>query len=131
VDAGEPLPAATTANNAGFCTAGFFPAQVWSVGGMDSSGFGITGINRFLGRPDEACYSIYSDVPWLSEAPPTGTLPADSSSAVTITFDTTGLPPGVYHATLVLATNDPGKAQTYVPVTLTVTPVVHLPVFLK
>jgi hypothetical protein len=115
----DQLPSAITAVHAGFCTAGFFPAQVWAVGGLSSSG--ITGGNRFLGRPLERCFSIYEDVPWLSETPVADTVTADTHSSVTVTFDATNLAVGTYSATLVIATNDAAAAQLFLPVTLTVT----------
>jgi hypothetical protein len=115
----DQLPSALTAVHAGFCTAGFFPAQVWAVGGASNSG--ITSGNRFLGRPSESCFSIYEDVPWLSESPISGTVTADSPGSITITFDATNLDVGTYTATLVINTNDAGAAQLFLPVTLTVT----------
>jgi hypothetical protein len=118
-DAIDQLPSAITAVHAGFCTAGFFPAQIWAVGGLNS-GFGITSGNRFLGRPSESCFSIYEDVEWLSESPISGTVTADTNSLVTVTFDAANLTPGVYNATLVIANSDVGAAQVRIPVTLTV-----------
>ncbi len=118
-DAIDQLPTRTTANQAGFCTAGFFPAQVWSVGGL--AAFGISGNNRFLGRPNETCFAIYEDIPWLTATPPTGTVTADSSEDIVITFDATGLTPGNYTATLVVNTNDSGAPLMQIPVLLTVT----------
>jgi hypothetical protein len=115
----DQLPSALTAVQAGFCTSGFFPAQVWAIGGTD--GGAITAGNRFLGRPSESCFSLYEDVLWLSETPLTGTITADSSQTVDLTFDATNLTPGTYSATLVITTNDAGAAQMRLPVTLTVT----------
>ncbi|HDD24126.1 MAG TPA: hypothetical protein ENF52_01660, partial [Chloroflexi bacterium] len=62
-------------------------------------------------------------VPWLAEAPITGTVAADSSTPVEITFDA-GVPeaqqPGEYYAQLRIQHNAP-HTMTNVPVTLTVT----------
>lgn len=117
-DLGDPLPLATTANNAGFCTSGFFPAQVWSVGGLIN--WNVSSINRFLGRPSESCPSIYEDVSWLSSEPATGTVNAGSSGEIAVTFDATNLTVGTYQATMVIISNDSGAAQQRIPVTLQV-----------
>jgi len=59
------------------------------------------------------------DVPWLSEDPVAGTVPADGSLAVTITYDSTGLAVGDYLATL--RVKNPPAAAINIPVTLHVT----------
>ena len=59
------------------------------------------------------------DVPWLSEDPVAGTVPADGSLAITITYDSTALAEGDYFATLSVK-NAPAPAID-VPVTLHVT----------
>jgi len=59
------------------------------------------------------------DVPWLSEDPITGTVGADSTFPVTITF--TALPTmtlGTYTATLIVQTDDAANSQINVPVTM-------------
>jgi hypothetical protein len=65
-----------------------------------------------------------SDVPWLSEAPITGTLPVSGSQIVNVTFDA-GIPeillPGDYVARLEISSDTPYE-DTTVPVTMTVTP---------
>jgi uncharacterized membrane protein len=60
------------------------------------------------------------DIPWLSEEPISGTLAADEFQTVTVTFDSTGLEPGDYHARLLVASNDPATPEVTIPVTLTV-----------
>jgi subtilisin family serine protease len=64
--------------------------------------------------------SGYRDVPWLSAAPTSGDLPADSSLPLDITFDATAVPAGAYTASLVLLTNDPEHRRVAVPVTMNV-----------
>jgi Subtilisin-like serine proteases len=59
------------------------------------------------------------DVPWLSEDPVAGTVPADGSLAISITYDSTALAEGDYFATLSVK-NAPAPAID-VPVTLHVT----------
>jgi len=60
------------------------------------------------------------DVPWLSESPTSGTIPASGTEAVTVSFDSTGLAPGDYLATLQI-NNDTLYGRIMVPVTLHVT----------
>ena len=62
----------------------------------------------------------YSDVPWLSEAPASGTLPAAQEQQVTVTVDTTGLAPGVYGATVLVNSDSPRRPVIAVPVKLVV-----------
>ena len=60
---------------------------------------------------------------WLSENPTAGTVGADSTFPVTITF--TNLPavmPGTYTSTLVVNTQDAVNSQVNVPVTITIAP---------
>ncbi len=59
------------------------------------------------------------DVPWLDENPKTGTVTAGNSVDVDVTYDATGLAPGIYEAT-VSFTNDTPYGPLNVPVTLTV-----------
>ena len=59
-------------------------------------------------------------VPWLSEVPTGGTLPADECVTVAVTFDPTGMAPGDYRAGLLIDSNDPAQPEITVPVSLTV-----------
>ena len=65
---------------------------------------------------------FYFDIPWLSESPISGTLPAGECTPVDVTFDSTGLMPGDYFGGLEINSNDPEEPQVDVPVQLTVTP---------
>lgn len=117
------LPVALMANNAGFCTQGLMDtltAEVWSVGGIDTSYFLITGRTFFNERSAESCFSIYSDVAWLSESPVDGAVSADTQEEVAVTFDASDLEVGEYHATLALVSNDSALPIVYVPIHLTV-----------
>lgn len=60
------------------------------------------------------------DVPWLSENPTSGTVPVGESIVVEVTFDSTGLTPGQYLASLDIHSNDPDTPVVNVPVSLTV-----------
>ena len=59
-------------------------------------------------------------LPWLSEAPTSGTLLPGECQDVTVTFDSTGLAPGLYAGDLLVNSNDPDTPQVDVPVSLTV-----------
>ena len=67
-----------------------------------------------------------ADVPWLSELPTSGTTAAGATTPVQVTFDSTGLAAGAYHANLCIASNDPdpgpgnGTELVVVPVELIV-----------
>lgn len=61
-----------------------------------------------------------SDVPWLSVTPISGTLAAGANQDVQVTFDSTGLSDGDYHAFFCVESNDPDSAAIFVPITLTV-----------
>ncbi|PWB54449.1 MAG: hypothetical protein C3F13_06760 [Anaerolineales bacterium] len=71
--------------------------------------------------------SIAQDIPWLSEDLIGGSLDPAESVTINVTFDATGLPPGVYHASLDINSNDPDQPTVTVPVTLTVS---NLEIFL-
>jgi hypothetical protein len=60
------------------------------------------------------------DLGWVSANPTAGTTPGMSTSMVDITFDSTGLPVGVYNGELCVFSNDSDEGLTFVPVQLTV-----------
>jgi len=60
------------------------------------------------------------DIPWLILDPVTGTVAADSSLVVDVTFDATDLSAGVYTGTVRVLHNDPLVGNIDLPVTLTV-----------
>ena len=55
---------------------------------------------------------------WLDESPKSGLVAPGNSCSVTITIDTTGLPPDDYSAEIVIASNDPDENPTIVQMTL-------------
>jgi Subtilase family/Fibronectin type-III domain/PA domain/Viral BACON domain/Peptidase inhibitor I9 len=61
-----------------------------------------------------------ADVPWLSVAQESGTVPPGGSTQVRVTLDSSGQDPGVLAATLCVASNDPAVPLVEVAVTLTV-----------
>ena len=66
------------------------------------------------------------DIPWLSEEPTSGVVPADGTFAVELTFEATEAvtvtQPGNYFGTLFVNSDDPINNRIPVPVTMTVTP---------
>jgi uncharacterized membrane protein len=116
----NPPPVVVSGNDAGFCTNFAGSTAIWSVAGGDT--FSNYDINLFRFVENEKCVSIYQDVPWLTAAPASGSVGADSQSAVDVTFDTTGLTAGTHQATLVLTSNDRVVALSQIPVTLEVIP---------
>ncbi|MFV2014189.1 MAG: WD40/YVTN/BNR-like repeat-containing protein, partial [Candidatus Heimdallarchaeota archaeon] len=66
--------------------------------------------------------TIVTDIPWLSELPISGNIPAGSSQDVDIMVDATGLAASTYNGKLLINSNDPDEPTVTVPVTLNVTP---------
>ena len=64
----------------------------------------------------------YSNSPWLSVDPISGTVPTDGSIPIQVTFDASGLQPGTYSANVNIANNDPLNSLAQIPVTMTVAP---------
>jgi len=58
---------------------------------------------------------------WLSAEPTSGTIPADDSVFVEVTFDATGLNGGDYYADIIINSNDPDEPEVVVPSHLHVT----------
>jgi hypothetical protein len=94
-----------------------------------------TGVNCLGGSAKtDALYrmvgTIMDDIPWLSEDPISGTIPVDGSAVVDVTFESTGLHPGVYLASLVIRTYYPEEVIITIPVTLNV-PGAYLPIITR
>jgi hypothetical protein len=62
----------------------------------------------------------FSDVPWISESPTSGTINPGGSQNVQVTINTQGMSPGVYQATLTFRTNSGRQPNLSVPVRLIV-----------
>jgi hypothetical protein len=60
-------------------------------------------------------------VPWLSTPDDTIRVAAGDKATTRVRLDASGLKPGVYRATPLIDTTDPGAPQARVPVQLTVT----------
>jgi hypothetical protein len=63
---------------------------------------------------------FFSDAPWLSEAPPSGTLPAGQAMTIDVTMNAAGLTPGVYEASLHLLSDSGREPALVVPVRMIV-----------
>jgi hypothetical protein len=87
------------------------PDDTWGL--IDNFGFPGNWMIRASGN-------TVVDIPWLSETPTSGTVPAGGSVVVEVTFDSTGLGVGQYLASLVINSNDPDTAKVTVPVTMNV-----------
>jgi malectin (di-glucose binding ER protein) len=72
------------------------------------------------GVPYAYAFEPVVDIPWLSENPSSGTVPAGGTAQIQVSVDTTGLAPGLYRARLLIRTNDPHHPSIQVPVTLIV-----------
>jgi hypothetical protein len=68
----------------------------------------------------ESGLPTFSDVPWLTVEPASGSVAPDGTQDLDIHVDATGLEPGVYRAIVVVQTNDPDIRSVQVPVTLVV-----------
>jgi subtilisin family serine protease len=75
-----------------------------------------------IGQAPNTAYLIdsgvpaFTDVPWISEDPTSGTVPPGGSQTITVTVDTTGLEPGVHTATLFFQTDAGRQPNFQVPV---------------
>lgn len=59
-------------------------------------------------------------IPWLSESPTSGTVPAGGSVDITVTFDSTGLAPSTHVGNLLVDSDDPDEPLIGVPVEMQV-----------
>src|SRR5215831_13157172 len=111
-DSWTALPNATFARYRAGGSCGFY-----KIGGS-SGGFSPTPDSEKLSELDQ-CFA-FTDVPWLSESPTSGTIDPGSHTDVQVTVDTTGLALGVYKATLTFRTNSGRHPTLTVPIQLTV-----------
>ena len=58
------------------------------------------------------------DIPWISTDPISGTIASGHSMPVIVTFDSTGMTPGVHQGSLRIASSDPDYPQVYVPLAM-------------
>lgn len=91
----------------------WFIDSVYSSYWTDPSDFAF--LKQLIGNAIEL---TTADIPWLSEDPVEGTVPADSTATVAVTFNSTGLAIGDYFANLLVKTQDPANPTITVPVTM-------------
>lgn len=87
------------------------PNNVFGHGRIDA----YEAVNAALGNPPHV------ELPWLDETPISATLPAGSTIAVDIIYDSTGLNAGTHMGALGILSNDPAQPFISIPVTLDVT----------
>jgi hypothetical protein len=68
----------------------------------------------------ESGLPVFSDAPWLTVIPESGGVGTGKSRRLTVEVDSSGLSPGVYHADVVVQTDDPDASTMSVPVELVV-----------
>ncbi|HEX5013824.1 MAG TPA: carboxypeptidase regulatory-like domain-containing protein [Candidatus Limnocylindrales bacterium] len=83
--------------------------NLWTVSQNDGLAYNI-----------ESGLPTFSDVPWMTVEPESGSVAPDSQQDLTVTVDATGLEPGVHRGIVILQTNDPALGNVQVPVVLTV-----------
>jgi hypothetical protein len=69
--------------------------------------------------------TVAMDVPWMSQSPVTGTVPADDFITIDVTYDSMTYTLGTYTATLRINTQDPVTPKLDVPVTMHIVPVAY------
>jgi hypothetical protein len=92
--------------------------RVWGAGGL-ANGYVVTDVNRAL-DDGLTCTCGGGDIPWLSLAPTSGTVPAEDGQAVSFMFDASGLPVGCCDPAWVEVGNDTPYGSFPVPVTMTI-----------
>lgn len=108
-------------NGPGFTVIGAFPLSA-SAGGNAYAAFEGAGLeidcagtlwssnqttNRVFANESGETNVCVTEIPWLSEDPTSGTVPANGSTDVTVTFDSAGVPPGCREAQLLVTNNTP------------------------
>jgi subtilisin family serine protease len=68
----------------------------------------------------ESGVPAFSDVPWLSENPSSGTLAPGGTQTIDVTVNTAGMTPGVYNAILFIQSNSGRQPTLRVPISLIV-----------
>lgn len=119
------IGAATDARWAWFYAAGTGTAPAKLIGPL----FGVNAWTNLAtvvaGAGPDFAFKMEGDVacgaPWLSLSPTSGAVAGGSSSAVTASFNATGLTAGTYTATACIASNDAINPIVKIPVTMTVT----------
>jgi len=93
----------------------------WQYVGLDGESFGLDNIE----------VSGELDVPWLSEDPMAGTVPAGGSLPITVTFDATALMTGHYFANLRIQPEDLPSFDVLVTLHVVDQMEIYLPLIMK
>ena len=88
-------------------------AESWTVTGPSSTNclLRVSSLDDLYSDVSAASFTIFADVPWLSVAPASGSIPDGASTDLTVAIDGTGLAVGPYTGYVVVASNDPAGAQ--------------------
>lgn len=86
---------------------------------MTVTNSGNSSLNWNIKEGDSACDSP-ADIPWLSVSPDSGSTNPLNDAEIDVTFDSAGLTPGDYTASLCVSSNDPATTLLHVPVAMTV-----------
>jgi hypothetical protein len=100
----------------------FFQVQESLSSTLMSAGSNFPFIAQGIASIEAPEFNYY---PWLSETPISGTLKADTTRVINVTFDTVTYTLGIYTATLLVKTTDPLTQTILVPLTMTLIPTVY------
>ncbi len=114
-------PASNSANfNGAWSTYPYFDSGVVIISGIEQGLFIVQPTS--LPDPNPVPCESPADIPWLSVSPASGSTPEGDNSPVNVIFDSTGLTPGEYTASLCVSSNALTTPELFVPITLTVAP---------
>jgi hypothetical protein len=98
---------------------------------IDTAAIGFPGMHivmNVVGFAEAPACNVPSGTPWVDVDPLSGVVLPNGTQAVSVTFDSTGLPVGEYTANLCLESNDPNRPLAVVPLTMIVAeiPIIHV-----
>ncbi len=93
-----------------------------NIGAVDlyANGASVVYYDDMVLEPVAATCAAPDDIPWASVSPANGTTTPGNSTAVNVTFNSTGLSPNTYNGTLCVESNDPVTPLVQVPLELVV-----------
>lgn len=106
--------------NGAWSTYPYFASGVVIISGIEQGLFIVQPTS--LPDPNPVPCDTPADIPWLSVSPASGATAEGDSTAVTVIFDSAGLTPGEYTASLCIGSNALTTPELFVPVSLTVAP---------
>jgi len=112
-------PASNSANfNGAWSTYPYFDSGVVIISGIEQGLFIVQPTT--LPNPNAGSCDTPADIPWLSVSPVSGSTAEGESTPVNVIFDSSGLTPGDYTASLCISSNAVTTPELFVPVTLSV-----------